>query len=509
MNSVESSFTRTPAEPDHGAATVAAPAGARELPLVLVVDDEVRSQEAMRRTLDEDFRVITAADAEEARAQLERHAVHVILCDQRMPGQTGVAFLQQLRDERPEVVRILVSGYTDSQDIIAGINQAGIYQYVLKPWTPDHLLATVRGAVAASSAQQGLHRLELDLRAGGRALESRRADKLRELRRTFDFDRIVRAPGSPLEAVCEDAARVARYDLPVLVLGESGTGKELLARAIHCASPRMAAPFVVVNCGAVPDTLLETELFGHKRGSFTGAVEDRVGLFQQADGGTLFLDEVGDTSPAFQVKLLRALQEREIRPVGAARTVPVDVRVVAATHRQLEDEVRAGRFREDLYYRLAGVTLQIPPLRERPADILPIAAQLLADVALELGRPVQGLADDCRALLLAYPWPGNIRELRNELARALALQDELLLPARALSRRLLAGQTGATTTGPAAGAALPASGTLQERLDAVEAVLLREVMLRLHWNKSKAAQELGLSRNGLRAKLLRFGLEDA
>jgi len=489
---------------DFAAARALGSAG-RELPWVLVVDDEQRSQEAMRRTLDEEFRVLTAPDAEAARGMLERHAIQVVLCDQRMPGLTGVEFFKQIRETWPDVVRILVSGYTDSQDIIAGVNEAGIFQYVLKPWTPDHLLGTVRSAVEASRLQHGLQRLELDLRAGPRALQQRRDATLREVRRAYDFDRIVRAPGSPLDGVCAMAERVARYDLSALILGESGTGKELLARAIHCASPRMAGPFVVVNCGAVPDTLLETELFGHKRGSFTGAVEDRIGLFQQADGGTIFLDEVGDTSAAFQVKLLRVLQEGEVRPVGSSRTLPVDVRVIAATHRDLEAAVRAGSFREDLYYRIAGVSLELPPLRERPGDIVAIAEQLLADVSAELGRPASGLDDDCRALLMAYPWPGNVREMRNELARALALSDELRLPARALSRRLLQGQTGAAASTTAA--ALPATGRLQDRLDAVEAMILRETMLRLQWNKTQAAAELGLSRMGLRAKLQRFGLE--
>ena len=477
----------------------------RGLPLVLLVDDEPRSLEAMRRTLDEDFRVLTAADAEAAHALLERHGADVVLCDQRMPGSTGVEFFRRARERWPDTVRILVSGYTDSQDIIAGLNDAGIFQYVLKPWTPEHLLNTVKSAVAARRLQHGLHRLELDLKNGPRVLAERRDAKLREVRRAFDFERLVRAPGSPLDAVCEQAARAARYDLPVLVLGESGTGKELLARAIHCASPRLAGPFVVVNCGALTDTLLETELFGHKRGSFTGAVEDRVGLFQQADGGTLFLDEVGETSPAFQVKLLRVLQEGEVRPVGSSRTIPVDVRVVSATHRRLEDEVREGRFREDLYYRIAGLTLEMPPLRERPGDILPIAEQLLHDVAAELRRPVAGFADDARALLMGHPWPGNIRELRNELARALALCDDDRLPARALSRRVLNGSTGLST---ALHHALPANGALQDRLDAVEAMILRETLLRLRWNKTQAAKELGLSRMGLRAKLVRFGLEE-
>jgi len=482
-----------------------------DLPLVLLVDDEVRSLQAMRRTLDEDFRILTASDTDEARELLERHSVSVILCDQRMPGCSGVVFLKQVRERWPEVVRIVISGYADSEDIIAGVNEAGIYQYVLKPWVPEHLLSTVKTAVEATSLQQGLHRLEIDLRAGTPALRARRTEKLREARSVFDFDRIVRAEGSPLDALCDMAARIARYDLSVLIGGESGTGKELMARAIHYASPRITGPFVVENCAAIPDTLLESELFGHKRGAFTGAVEDHIGLFQRAHGGTVFLDEIGETSPSFQVKLLRVLQEGELRPVGATRSIPVDVRVIAATHRVLDDDVRAGRFREDLYYRIAGVTLAMPPLRERPGDVVPIAERLLADVAQELGRPSARFDDDARAVLMSYPWPGNIRELRNEIGRALALADGLVLRAGDFSRKLLEGQTGAAAAAQAglhAGArALPATGTLQERLDAIEAMVLREVMLRQRWNKTKAAQELGLSRVGLRAKLLRFGLE--
>ena len=484
-----------------------------DLPLVLVVDDELRSQEAMRRTLDEDFRVLTAGDTDIARQLISRHEVAVVLCDQRMPGQTGIEFLKEVRERWPEVVRIVISGYADSEDIIAGVNEAGIYQYVLKPWVPEHLLQTVQGAVEASQLHRGLQRLELDLRAGPQALRARRQSRLREAKAVFDFDRIVRAEGSPLDGVCATAQRLARYDLSVLILGESGTGKELLARAMHYASPRQNGPFVVENCGAIPDTLLESELFGHRRGAFTGAVEDHTGLFQRADGGTVFLDEIGETSPAFQVKLLRVLQEGEIRPVGSARAVPVDVRVIAATHRQLEDEVRAGRFREDLYYRLAGATLQVPPLRERPGDILPVAESLLDAVARELGREPAEFDDDARAVMVGYPWPGNIRELRNEISRALALGDGPLLRATDFSRKLLGGQTGAAhaqrtsqLTG-GTGLALPGSGTLQERLDAIEAMVLREVMLRLRWNKTHAAKELGLSRGGLRAKLQRFGLE--
>ncbi|AOF83340.1 AAA domain family protein [Methyloversatilis sp. RAC08] len=478
---------------------------APRLPTVLVVDDEVRSQDAMRRTLEEDFSVLTASGADDARQQLERHEVNVILCDQRMPGLTGVLFLKEVRERWPDVVRIVISGYTDSEDIIAGINDAGIYQYILKPWVPDHLLATVRNAAEAQTLQQETARLDLELRTATPVLRQRAAHKLERARRTFGFDRIERSAGSPLDSVCEMAARVARYDLSVLVLGESGTGKELLARAIHYASPRAGGAFVVENCAAIPETLLESELFGHKRGAFTGAYEDHIGLFQRADGGTVFLDEIGETSPAFQVRLLRVLQEGEVRPVGGTRALPVDVRVIAATHRELEQRVREGLFREDLYYRIAGATFTVPPLRERVGDIEPIARRVVEEVGIELGRPGASLSDEAMACLMGYPWPGNIRELRNELARALALSDSERIEAQSLSLRVLHGQAGLTAT--ASATPLPASGTLAERLDAIEAMVLRETLLRHRWNKTRAAKELGLSRVGLRGKMARFGLE--
>ncbi len=474
------------------------------LPTVLVVDDEVRSQDALRRTLDEDFTVFTASSADEARGLLERQPVSVILCDQRMPGVSGVVFLKEVRERWPDAVRIVISGYTDSEDIIAGINDAGIYQYILKPWSPDHLLESVRNAIEAQSLQRQTSRLALELRTSTPALRQRSASQMARAQSSFGFERIVRTHGSPLDDVCRLAERVARYDIPVMVLGESGTGKELMARAIHYASPRYTGAFVVENCAAIPDSLVESELFGHKRGAFTGAFEDHPGLFQRANGGTVFLDEIGETSPAFQVKLLRVLQEGEVRPVGAARPVAVNVRVIAATHRQLEQRVRDGLFREDLYYRLAGVTVTVPPLRERAADIAPIARQLALDLATELGHPGAALPDETLACLLAYPWPGNIRELRNEMARALALHDGPVLPPGAFSSRVLQGRTSA---GGGLLSAVPATGTLAERMDVIEAMVLRETLLRHRWNKTRAAQELGLSRVGLRSKMRRFGLE--
>ncbi|MCP5273171.1 MAG: sigma-54-dependent Fis family transcriptional regulator [Burkholderiaceae bacterium] len=473
------------------------------LPRVLLVDDEPRSLEAMRRTLEEEFDVRCAGNADEALRLLDLLPADVVLSDQRMPGTTGVALLQRVREQWPETVRIVVSGYSDSADLVRGINEAGIHQYVLKPWMPEHLLQVVRDAADAARQRHGIARLDTELRQGAPALRTRRAALQAQAAAAFGFERIARAPGSPLDALCATAERVARVDLSVLLTGESGTGKELVARAIHYASPRAEGPFVVENCAAIPDTLLESELFGHKRGAFTGAVDDHVGLIARAHGGTLFLDEIGETSPAFQVKLLRVLQEGELRPVGSVRAVPVDVRIVAATHRDLEADVRAGRFREDLYYRLAGMTLQLPPLRERAGDIAPIAERLLALVGAELGRPGLRFADGALAALLGHAWPGNIRELRNEIARAVALADDELIDAGLFSPRV---RLGAAARVPQGRATLPATGTLAERLDAVEAGILRDTLERHRWNKTRAAQELALSRVGLRAKLARHGM---
>ena len=344
------------------------------LPTVLVVDDEVRSQEALRRTLEDDFEVFTAASAEQAQRIMESEWIQIVVCDQRMPQMSGVEFLKGVRSQWPDTLRIILSGYTDAEDIIAGVNEAGIYQYLMKPWHPEQLLLTLQTAANVHRLQQQSQRLSVDLRTAEPVLARRVEAKSERARREFGLDALIRTPDSPLNGVCALIEKIAPFDLSVLISGESGTGKEMLARAIHYCSRRADKAFVTENCGALPDQLLEAELFGYKRGAFTGAYEDRSGRFQQADGGTLFLDEIGDTSPAFQVKLLRVLQEGEFRPLGATRPHSVDVRVVAATHHDIEADVRAGSFREDLYYRLATVPLHVPALRERAMDIPLLAA---------------------------------------------------------------------------------------------------------------------------------------
>ncbi|OIQ75789.1 hydrogenase transcriptional regulatory protein hupR1 [mine drainage metagenome] len=361
---------------------------------VLLVDDEPRSLEALRRTLDEHFNVLTAGSADQAWAIMDSQTVPIVVSDQRMPDTTGVAFLSQVRRQWPNTVRLILSGYTEAQDIITGINEAGIWQYLLKPWHPDQLLLTLQAAAQLWRLQQENQRLTLELRANPEQLALRVSQLRTQARSQAGFDKLIRSADSPLNEVCALAQRVARHDLSVLITGESGTGKELLARAIHYASDRAEHAFVVENCAAMPDNLLESELFGHKRGAFTGATDSHLGLFQQADGGTLFLDEIGETSPAFQVKLLRALQEGQIRPLGDTHSVAVNVRIIAATNRDLDADVASGHFREDLYYRLAGITLTTPALRERPQDIALLVTDMLKNHRCS-GEPCHPMLPGC------------------------------------------------------------------------------------------------------------------
>ena len=486
------------------------PARLRRLPAILIVDDEVRSQEALRRTLEEDFEVFCASSAAEGMEILQKEqstaAIQIVLCDQRMPGMTGVQFLKAVRHRWPDALRIILSGYTDAEDIISGVNEAGIWQYLLKPWQPEQLLLTMQRAAEVWRLQLENERLTLDLRTAEPVLKKRVESKFEKARHALGLAGIIRAPGSPLNRICELIERIAPYDLSVMVTGESGTGKEMIARAIHYESPRANKAFITENCAALPDTLLESELFGYKRGAFTGAVEDRIGLFQQADGGTLFLDEIGETSPAFQAKLLRVLQEGEFRPLGSNRSLTVDVRIIAATNRDLEADVGSGRFREDLYYRLATIPLHAPPLRERPMDLPLLARRLLESASRTLGKPLAEFSSEALACIAAYRWPGNVRQLQNEILRMVALADASQLGADLLSPRILRTPVGDSATAELAWLS-NASGNLKERMEQLEVQVVKEAMIRHRWNKSRAARELGLSRVGLRGKLLRYGLE--
>ncbi|MFY0678522.1 MAG: sigma-54-dependent Fis family transcriptional regulator [Neptuniibacter sp.] len=476
-------------------------------PIVLCVDDEIRSLETLERTLDEEFDVITASCADEALAVLEQQQVHAILCDQRMPDKTGVELLTEARERWPQTARLILSGYTDSEDIIKGLNEAGILQYITKPWHPDNLLLIMRGACRLFELQNENELLAMEMRLTEGQAEQKVSEKKQKLQQAFQLDEIQRHEESPLNDLCNQAGKIAPYDVSVLVTGPSGAGKELFARALHYNSLRAGKPFVVENCGAMPDELLASELFGHKKGSFTGAITDHVGLFEQADGGTIFLDEIGEISPAFQVKLLRVLQEREVRRIGEHQRRKVNVRIIASTNRDLEEEVRAGRFRQDLYFRLAEVTLELPSLDRRTIDI-PVLANSFLDKAMhDFDKPVKGFTEEALACMRKYYWPGNVRELQNEIRRMLVLAEGEWLTADLLSPRVLR----AAPMEEAEETELLAQldGTLKDRVEVLEKRILRETLIRHRWNKSSASKELGLSRVGLRSKLERYELEQS
>jgi two-component system response regulator HupR/HoxA len=472
-------------------------------PIVLIVDDEKRSLESLKRVLADEFTVFTAESAALAEELLESEWVHVVLCDQRMPDGSGVEFLKKVRERWPDPVRMIISGFTDSEDIIAGVNEAGIYHYITKPWDPVQLRATVREAAQLFRLQGENQTASLEMRFDSGTLGKVVAKKKKALKSRFGFDGILHDEASPLKETVDLAQRIASFDISVLITGESGTGKELLSRALHYNSHRGEKPFVVENCGALPDTLLESELFGSKKGAFTGAWEDRIGLFEQANGGTIFLDEIGDTSPAFQVKLLRVLQEGEIRPLGARLPRKIDVRVIAATNRDLEKDVEEGRFRRDLYYRLAGMRLHVPPLRERPMDIPHLAQRILEQAAKSFKKPIKGFEDEAMAKLAAYEWPGNVREMQNEIQRMVALAEGERIGHELLSAAFLTGRVRRAEPSPMTSLA----GSLKENVEKLEERLITDALARHRWNISRAAQELGLSRVGLRAKLSRYGFE--
>lgn len=477
-------------------------------PTILILDDEVRSLESLQRILGDDFNVLTASTTGEATRLLEGEHVQVILCDQRMPEQSGIEFLKGVRERWPDIIRIILSGYTDPHDIIDGINEVGIFQYVTKPWHPENLYLTLTNACRLYALQRENELLAIELKMTPVAAQRLVSQRRQVAKQAYDLDDgIVRSSGGPMDQVCDLVRQVAPFDVPVLLCGGSGTGKELAARALHYRSLRWNKPFVVENCGALSEQLLESELFGHKRGAFTGAVESHVGLFERANGGTVFLDEIGEVPPSFQVKLLRVLQEGEIRPVGSGKTQTVDVRIVAATNRVLIDEVRAGRFRADLYYRLAGMVVSLPALKDRPGDVRVLARWLVERTASRLGRDAPKVSDEALECLERYGWPGNVRELQNEIQRMMVMaKPGKTLGADLVSRHILMASPAAD--GEDADDTIDLEGSLKDRLSAIELRIIRETLIRHRWNKSKAARELGLSRVGLRAKLERYGLEN-
>jgi two-component system response regulator HydG len=450
-------------------------------PTVLVVDDESSILESVRILLKgEGFAVHVAHGG---RAGLERIAElrpDIVLSDVRMPGVDGLQILAAAHAVDPALPVILMTAQATLQSAIQAVNDGAFY-YLQKPFRNDELVAIVRRAAETRSLRVENTRLEQEIRRRDR---SAAVAPVGQSRPWIDALRL--------------AEMVAPTDSTVLVTGESGTGKEVVARWIHERSGRATGPFLSINCGALPESLLESELFGHVKGSFTGAVKDKQGLFAAAGGGTFFLDEIGETTPATQVKLLRVLQQREVIPVGATEAVAVDGRMVAATNRDLEEEVRRGGFRGDLYYRLNVISIHLPPLRERRDDI-----PLLADSFLRRSASLRGEA--CRTLtsaaldaLLAYAWPGNVRELENAMERAVILSPGITIAPSALPEKITARRVE-----PLVAERTPTSPTME----AIERAYVTWVLQNEGGNKSRAAEVLGIDPSTLYRKLARYGVE--
>ena len=439
---------------------------AREQLKVLLVDDDKDLLQliAMRLTA-AGYAVTAVASGEQALASLAVARPQVVVTDLRMQGMDGLALFDAIHQNSPSMPVVILTAHGTIPEAVAATRR-GVFSFLTKPFEPKVLLDTVAEAMRLSSPE------------GGRREEWR-------------SELITRSSG--MEDLLAQARRVAASDASVCIFGASGTGKELIARAIHRASPRADAPFVAVNCGAIPEGLLESELFGHKRGSFTGAVADRRGLFQAAQGGTLFLDEIGDMPLPLQVKLLRALEERKIRPVGAQESFDVDVRVVAATHRKLEERIATGEFREDLYYRLNVVKLYIPTLAERREDIPLLANHFLARLAERYHRGRLAFSPGAMELMVSAPWPGNVRQLLNVVEQAVALAATEVIPESLVSQALDAGDSSLTP--------------LDEARRAFERDYLVRILKITGGNATKAARLAGRNRTEFYRLLERHSLE--
>ena len=466
----------------------------RSLGHVLVVDDDPGVRGYLRRWLEmSDYDVTVAESGPRCLEALTTLLPDVILLDIKMKGMNGLEVLQRVRAGHPHLPVVMVTGESDVEIVVEAM-RAGAYDFLTKPLEQGKLLVAVANAIESGDMRLRLQSLEREAAGQGYGAIIGESDPMRALFRQMD--------------------RVAGSDLTILIYGESGTGKELVARALHDASGRRDGPFVALNCAAIPETLQESELFGHERGAFTGASRQHVGRFEQADGGTLFLDEVAELALPLQAKLLRAIQERVFRRVGGQRDIASDFRLLAATNRNLEDEIEAGRFREDLYYRLAVFEMNLPPLRDCPGDVGRIARSLVEQWAAEQRRELPTIEPAVFDALERYPWPGNVRELLNAVQRAAALSRDGVLRASDLPPRVLRG-AGALGTGEAGGGAKadPAGAPREAapevlNLEELERQTIARAMRRTGGNLSEVVRLLGIGRTTLYRKLKKYKLRD-
>jgi len=454
---------------------------------VLVVDDEELYRSALKRILARvGHEVRTARDAAEALQHVGAERFDLALCDVHMPGLNGIELIRQIRDLEPDLPCIVVTGHGTPQNSIEAL-RAGAFWYLHKPFEQEDL-ELVRGLVE-QAIEHGR------LKSDNKALQA-------ELRHRYGFDHIV-GKSEPLQRVLAMVEKIADTESTVLVTGESGTGKELIARALHYNSRRSERPLVTVNCGAIPEQLLESELFGHVRGAFTSADAAREGRFTAAQHGSIFLDEIGDMSPNLQVKLLRVLQEKTFEPVGSSETQHADVRVIAATNQDLPRLIEEKRFREDLYYRLNVLPLEVPPLRERRDDIPLLVRYFMQRANRERREPVESVSEEALEALCRHPWPGNVRELENTLQRMVLLDGDGKLGVDDLPPQVAQPPPVTVPTAPR----LPDAGlSFRDAVEDLEADLILQALERTHWNKNRAAQLLGLNRTTLEGKIRKKGL---
>jgi len=467
-------------------------------PALLIVDDEPGIVESLTVAFEEDYEVIGTTDPEEAMGVLGEREISVIIADQRMPGISGVDLLKEAKAVQPDAVRLILSAYTDMEDLIAAINAGEVWRYLVKPWEPNELRITVDQAAEKYGLVKENQRLLRELKEANARLQADCESLRDEVEKKYGFEEIVGGSDS-MEKLFHVLRRIADSPVTILLQGETGTGKELIAKAIHYNSSRKRNKLLVQNCGALPDGLLESELFGHRKGSFTGAVEDKKGLFEEAHGGTVFLDEISETSPAMQVRLLRVLQEGEVKRVGESDNRQVDVRIIAATNKDLEQQVKEGNFREDLYYRLAIVPVDIPPLRDRKGDVSLLARYFMERARKKFGREVTRISDQALRLLEAYSFPGNVRELENEIERAVMMAEGEEISERELSDKIL--------RNPVVDSEVANTGELMSAVDNLKRKMIGDALDEAGGNKTKAAQNLGLTRQSLQQMMKRLGME--
>jgi DNA-binding NtrC family response regulator len=450
---------------------------------ILIVDDEKAQSEILEGFLvKQGYGAISAEDGQKALEKFRNGAFDLVLTDYRMPGMDGIQLLREVRRLNPEATVVIMTAYGTVGTAVAAMKE-GAYDYLMKPIDLDELLLLIQ-------------RIEREIRLGQENRELKE-----QLREKFKVEFIV-SSSRQMEEALNMVGRVSQSPATILILGESGTGKELIARAIHYSSPRAEKPFVKVNCASLPENLLESELFGHEKGAFTGAIARRIGRFEQADQGSVVLDEIGDLSPSLQMKLLRFLQEKEFERLGSNRTMKSDVRVIAATNRNLEEGIKKGTFREDLYYRLNVVTISLPPLRERKEDIPLLVEHFLKKYNGENKKNVTSLSKEAKDLLMRYNYPGNIRELENIIERAVVLCRGDTLTTQELPLNLKDSKVEAALERAEERRSLP--GTLEE----IERQLISQALGKSGGVQTKAAAELGISERVLRYKMKKYRISD-